>query len=552
MSSRANTAWRGVRRHRPSWLGAAAFACAVTFVVTWPQVIHPTMVIDHFDPYFSIWRLGHIAHALTRWPVDLFDTNIFYPATNTLAYSDATLLQGLLAAPLLWAHVSPSLAYNLLLLAGFVGSGAGMFILARHLTGDTGASLVATAVFTALPYRIEHAMHLEMQWAMFVPLSLWAVHRTMESGRWRHGLLAGLCLWLQFLSCIYYGVFLSLALIAFVPMLLTFKGHVKFSVFAPRLLCGGALAAVLTLPYALPYLAASRAVGTRPLVEITRYSAQPVSYLASPEFNRLWGWTANLWGAPELRLFPGLLALLLGLAALWHPRRRMVLLYALTTLVVVDLSFGPNGMLYRLLGPVFFLQGFRALARFGIISGCTLAVLSAFGAQAVLARVPFGPLMRRAFVPIVIAMMLVEYSNRPLPLSQSVDAKAPSVYEVLQHAEPGPIIEFPVPAADALPGWDPYYESWSIWHWRPLINGYSGFYDARYLETLGRLTHFPDPESIATLRDRDVRYVIVHRSFYKPAEYTSLALEIGQVPALSLWGVFKDPYGLADIFEVRR
>ena len=278
----------------PSLLGVAAFACVLTCIVTWPQVRHPAMVADHFDPYFSVWRLSHIAHALTRWPIHLFDGNIFYPLRNTLAYSDATLLQGLLAAPFLWAHLSPSLVYNLLLLAGFVGSGVGMFVLARHVTGDTGPSLIATTIFTILPYRVEHVMHLELQWAMFIPLSLWAVHRTMESGRWRYGLLAGLFVWLQFLSCVYYGVFLGLALLVFVPLLLTFKGHAPPKAFVPPLLCGGALAVVLTLPYAWPYLEAARAVGARPVDEITRYSAQPISYL------RLTGAQSNL--GMDLRL----------------------------------------------------------------------------------------------------------------------------------------------------------------------------------------------------------------------------------------------------------
>ena len=544
---------RSVTRGLPSVLGAAAFACALAFVVTWPQVIHPTMVADHFDPYFSVWRLGHVAHALTRWPMNLFDGNIFYPARNTLAYSDATLLQGLMAAPLLWAHVSPSLVYNLLLLAGVVGSGVGMFVLARHLTGETGPSLVATAVFTALPYRVEHVMHLELQWAMFVPLSLWSIHRTMESGRWRHGLLVGVFLWLQFLSCIYYGVFLSLALLAFVPMLLTLKGHVTFKAFAPPLLLGVLLAAVLTLPYAAHYRDASQSVGARPLEEITRYSAQSISYLASPEFNRVWGWTSDLWGAPELRLFPGLLAILLGLAAVAHRRLRLVLLYASTTFVVVQLSFGLNGTLYRLLlGHVSSLQGFRAMGRFGMIVGCTVAVLAALGTQAILRRVPFGPRMRRAFIPILIAMMLVEYSNRPLPLSQPVNADPPDVYRVLQRAEPGPIVELPLPTLNDSLGWEPYYQAWSVWHWRPLLNGYSGFYASGYAETLRALADFPDPRSIAALRDRHVRYVIIHRIFYPPAKYTALALKIAQVPELSLWGVFKDPYGEADIIEVGR
>ena len=53
-----------------SLAGVAAFAVAVTVLLTWPQALHPLKVADHFDPYFSIWRLGHVAHALSRWPIE--------------------------------------------------------------------------------------------------------------------------------------------------------------------------------------------------------------------------------------------------------------------------------------------------------------------------------------------------------------------------------------------------------------------------------------------------------------------------------------------------
>ena len=524
---------------------------AVTIVLTWPQALHPEKVADHFDPYFSIWRLGHVAHALTRWPVALFDGNIFYPAKNTLAYSDAVLLEGIVAAPLFWARLSPSLIYNLTLLAGFVGSGIGMFVLARHLTGSVGPSLVAATVFTALPYRIEHLMHLELQWAMFVPLALWAVHRTMESGRWRYGLLAGLFLWLQFLSCVYYGAFLSMTLALFVPLLLTFKGHVPFKRYAPPLACGVFLAMLFTLPYALPYATAAQTLGARPLDEITRYSALPASYLATSELNRFWGWTSDLWGAPELRLFPGLIAILLAIPAVLHPRRRLVALYVVTAFVVLQLSFGLNGRLYTLLlGHVTALQGFRALARFGIFVGCALAILTGLGVQAVLTRVSLGPLARRAFICIAIAAMLIEYSNRSIPLSFGVAAKPADVYQALRVAKPGAIIEFPLPNLDNLPGWDPYFQAWSVWHWRPMLNGYSGFYSTHYQDTVRALSSFPDPDSVDTLRELDVRYVIIHRDFYEKGKYTPLALKLATAQGLSLWGVYKDPVGVADVFEV--
>ena len=298
--------------------------------------------------------------------------------------------------------------------------------------------------------------HLELQWAMFIPLSLWAVHRTMELGRWRYGLLAGLFVWLQFLSCVYYGVFLGLALIVFVPLLLTFKGHVPVKRFVPPLLCGGALA--LALPFRTPGRISRRHEpwGRDQPMRSPATARSRSATLASPTFNRIWGWTANSWGAPELRLFPGLIALLLGVAAIGHPRRRMVPLYAATMFVVVQLSFGLNGTVYRvLLGHVSSLQGFRALARFGNLVGCTVAILAAMGTQVLMARLSLGTRGRRAFVGAVIALLIVEYSNRPLPLSQPVNAEPSDVYKVLRRAEPGPIAELPLPQPDTLPGWDP-------------------------------------------------------------------------------------------------
>src|SRR6185312_10295451 len=109
--------------------------------------------------------------------------------------------------------------YNLLLLGGIISSGVGMFVLARHLTGSADAALVAAAIFTLAPYRIEHFMHLELQWTMWMPLALWGVHRIYETGSVRFGAITGALLGLQLLSCIYYGAFLGM-MVAVVAVLL--------------------------------------------------------------------------------------------------------------------------------------------------------------------------------------------------------------------------------------------------------------------------------------------------------------------------------------------
>ena len=89
-------------------LTATAFLTALTVLMTWPQAWYlGSRVAPHGDAFLSMWRLEWITHALTTNVRHLFDGNIFYPHARTLAFTDATLLEGFLAFPFLWAHANP-------------------------------------------------------------------------------------------------------------------------------------------------------------------------------------------------------------------------------------------------------------------------------------------------------------------------------------------------------------------------------------------------------------------------------------------------------------
>lgn len=532
-------------------IAAVVLVVALTTLVTWPQAsLLSSHVIAHHDTMFSIWRLGWVAHALQTSPFHIFDANIFSPARHTLAYSDATLLEGLIGAPLFWLGLRPSLIYNLLLLMGYVGSGLAMFVLVRHLTKEAAPALVAAAIFTVAPYRTEHVMHLELQWAMFIPLVLWTLHRTFETGSMRWGIAAGAFAWLQLLACVYYGVFLGMVLVAFVPLLLML-GPVEPRRAALRSLAvGGALAVLLTVPFALPYVAAADEVGGRNPSEVAQYSATPINYLSSAIYNRVWGWTADRWGGAELRLFPGFIAIVLAVMALVSGARRILVLYAVLTLVALELSFGLNGTLSRLLfAHVEPLQGFRALARFAIFVQAGIAVLAAFGAQALASRIGRGRTRAVVFAAVLLAIA-IESSNRPLGTMPAQPATPPDLYKVVQKLEPGVMLELPLPPLNRLPGNEPDFIVWSLWHFFPLVNGYSGYYPPGYLQTVLRLMTFPTPSSVGRLRGLNVRYLIVHRAFYDEERYTQLMLRLASSPEFKPLGSYQDSVGKADLFEL--
>src|SRR5262249_61973429 len=62
-------------------------------------------------------------------------------------------------------------------------------------------------------------MHLELQWTVWMPLALWAVHRLFEQPSLQRGVTVGLLLALQLLSCVYYGVFLGMIVGALILLL---------------------------------------------------------------------------------------------------------------------------------------------------------------------------------------------------------------------------------------------------------------------------------------------------------------------------------------------
>ena len=122
------------------------------------------------------------------------------------------------SAPLLWAGVSPVVAYNLLVLASFASAGAAAYFLVRSLGASQPGAWFAGVVFAFQPYRFAHYPQLELLWSCWIPLAFWALHRAIETRRVRYGVWLGLFVALQALSCLYYALFLVLALAIVAPI----------------------------------------------------------------------------------------------------------------------------------------------------------------------------------------------------------------------------------------------------------------------------------------------------------------------------------------------
>ncbi|HXT71381.1 MAG TPA: hypothetical protein VN700_16605 [Vicinamibacterales bacterium] len=531
---------------------AAVLFVVISAALTWPQVIHPFSVPDNIDAYFNIWRVSWFAHQLFADPSHLLDANIYYPVQGTLLFSDAVLLQGLVAVPFLKLGIPAVLVTNALIFSGFVASALGMFLLARELTGRTLPAVLGAVVFAFAPFRFDHYFHLEMGWAQWMPLALWAVHRTFSTGRLSTGLVAGLCIALQGYSAVYYLIFLAAGLVIAAPPLI-WQADARMRWPAIRSLAAGAvLAGVLLAPYMKAYAGAAAATGGRSRQQaLYSYAAGPKHYVATMPSSLLYGGTLGSLGQHEKRLFPGFLVLGLAAFSLWPPFDRRRLAYALMLAFAIDLSFAHRGLLPGwLYDHVFAFRGLRVPPRVGQLMLMALGVLAAFGLSRLMDAVRSRrPDWASAVGAATIALTCVEYASRPMTLVP-VDT-APSAVAAWLHSQPrGVVAEFPAPGpvSEGVP--EVYYQYASTFHWQPLLNGYSGMYPTPYVRWIEAMKSFPDDAAMAVLAGQHVRYIVLHEKYFAAGQYQQTIRALAQRTDLVAYGPFPDGAGEARVYRL--
>jgi hypothetical protein len=517
------------------WRAASvvAFFVILALVNTFPLILQPGSTIgEHGDAYFSIWRLAWVAHQLRADPIHLFDANIYYPHRDTLAYSDAMILPGVVLAPLNWMGADPLLLYNLTLIAAFVASGVCAYLLVRELTGSTPAGLLGGILFAFSGHRAEHFNHLELQFAFWMPLAVLVWHRAVARGR--GFVIVGLLAAGQILCSIYHGIFLVTWLVA-----------ITAAWFFRSPLRGIRAAAVILLPsmlvlavYSIPYMRSRVELGDRPSAEIAVYSATPGDFTSAPDNNLLYGWTAGF-AQNERHIFPGFIALLLLIAGLWPPYDRVRIVQAFGLALAVDLTLGFNGGLFRLLYDwVLPFRGLRVPARADILVLLGTAIFAGYGLTRLMSDLT-KPAARMALVATALGIASLESLSPPRLVPAETDP--PVFYSWLKTSPDAVLFEWPVTVPWRL--WemvDVHYMYRSTLHWRPLLNGYSGYYPASYLALLERMRTFPDTGSLNELQRRGATVIVVHEVQESRPSYAYAVQRLLRDPKVQALGEEKD------------
>lgn len=486
------------------------FFAALSVFMTWPLLPNVNRAVAYpGDPYINTWVLDWDWHATFHQPGRLFQANIFYPARYSLAFSEN--LYGIAAVlfPFRALGASPLTAYNIAMLLGYTLCGFGAYLLAFEITSSAWGAIAAGVFYAFLPYRFTHAPHVQYVWAGTLPILLWTLLRYARKPDWRHAIAFGAAFLWNGLSNVHFFLFGSVAIVMTIAML---RPPVK------KLAIAGAIAMILIAPFLYPYHAASKLYGMeRSWDETMSHSAEPGDWLLNNFAWRPYPAHNDPSVDPERWLFPGAIAIALGLFAFasrdWKP---LALAWSWLLLGFIG-SLGLRTLFYRLLFN--YVPGFRAIrvpARWALISHVGLAILVAIAVAFITRRVKWaGAIIAIAF--------LIELRD-PIRWYMAPMGERP-VDRWAKTARPHAIVELPIERNSE-------YEVMlrATAHHRPVVNGVSGFEPPEY-SRLSDLAQQWSDGLVPELARIGVTHVIVHADALDASGCTWLGrmVDVGQL-----------------------
>lgn len=511
-------------------------AAALAVVCTYPIAFKLDSVgrLNTADGQWSLWCVTWVAHAIAEDPRDLYNANIFSPHQNTLAYSEANIVPGLLGVPAYLITKSPYATHNSVVLMGFIFSFLTAYALAHYLTRHTAASILCGIAFAYCPFIFARTAHIQLLMTFGLPWAMLFMHRLIDRPNWLNAISLGLILVIQALACAYYGIFAGLTVGLGVIYYAYTRGLWKNRAYWGFVLVAAAISVGVVGPFFFPYITVQKELGfTRTIEDANMFSADIGAWLASSAHGHRWMLRyLEEWGGWNEVLFPGFLTTILGLAGIWFGlrarrnaaapevaisgrTREMTAFYTIVLAISFWTSFGPPAGLYTLLFhtiPVF--SFLRAPARVGIVVTMALGVLMAIAVSELLRRVAVrrSPRLALAAGTVLAVMLASELAIAPLKLNDATPVH--EAYRKLAKLPRGVVAEFPFFYERSDFPRHARYMLASTYHWQPLVNGYSDHIPEDFRQIVRPVSSFPSREAFRILRERRTRYVLFHMNYY--------------------------------------
>ncbi len=507
--------------------------------LTWPlaaslgsQLPHTTFICE-FDLRQMVWALSWQTHALTTEPLRFFEANLYHPTHHALLYADAGFGALPWFAPTFLVTRNPVLAANVMFLGSIALTACLLHLVVARWTGLASAGIVAAGTLLTTRWILWTWVPAAPNYGVLqaLPVIIYLAAAPVRSTA--RTVLLGVLLALHGMTNPYYAASAlgTLGVLAGLR-LLTPSGRRAGATLALVLAGAAAVLCVVYVPYAW----------IRALEPNLRYQTW-WGFVRDVTMNIPWGLVMHA-VRPTSVPFPFLDLIAIGIVARCLPRpertdgERTAWRHGLLwTTVGVVLSLTPvvrvgeheirlphADLIDRFPG----LDLLRDPHRMGVGALFGLAILAGASFAECVRRLERGvrqrdprPLRATAAVAFVLLCSGIVWAPMALrvapwpgdyPLMPATIPDSP-VMAVLRRPG-GPLLQVPsdpsAPFAQQLAGQGiALFES--IGHWRPLLNGYGGFFPAAFVERMRLAAALPDADALDALhRDTGVELVLVH------------------------------------------
>lgn len=537
-------------RATPRIAAAALFYLALAVATTWPVIagLDRYVISEHLDvstAFYNLWWFHQAACVLhtTPWTNPLMD----YPHGFSMALFPVWIPYDTLALPVIVKMGADGLpvAFNLITILSFTLCGLAGYVLARYLTRQPGAALVAGAALAFFPYRFWNMTRVH---AACIEFSVFAVYFFLRMVREKRrgpmiGFVISVCLLMYTSPPLTADTALALALIL-IFMSLSESEKVFRAATLKRLFMSAAIIAIICAPYLIR-------VGTEMIdqpVPIAQPGGLRVKYSANLAGFVLPGWNLTSYSrlAPHLtdratdlarphgtmgfEVFLGYMVLLLAAIGIGTQSRKAAM-FSMIALAFVALSMGPavhagpntfaTTSPYQWVEPLLpWLKFERAPVRHLAVALIGVSMLAALGLAAIGRRLTPGK--RKAAYLIAGACVLLEFNQAPLELDRF---PLPAfVAEIKADPVMGSVLDLPqLPDIKRISGF------YHMHHGRPVVfqlasrgddPGFKKTALARFLDRPAAWDRMSRPERERALKElkaefsrRKIRYVIAYPKF---------------------------------------
>lgn len=500
------------------FISLVLIGCFLTAWFLWPLIENFSVGLTSYsDGQLVGWLVDWISRAITSGE-NFFHAPFLWPYQNTLAYSQLFISTGLLNIPLKLLNLTIVEQQNFHFLTGTLVMFVGMTWLAKKITQDWLAGIMAGAIFTFSTFHLQFIVHLHAYSIGGLPLIALGLWELLEKHDKNHKFLINpawkVCLGFLYQALNDHHTGMFGAAIVFITIVIA-----KNRQMIKQLAWPVSISLILVVFAYIPYWQNSNLFNyVRSIRDASHFSYSITDFF-------------NLESAFYISLLLGMY-LLSGKSGKWSSNQKLwlkisVFLLGLGAILMLGPVLKINGQTFKIFNlpiplpyAVFYylvpgFQAIRSATRWLLLANFGLALVTAI----LYSRSGLTKLGKLTVLMLTIASMY--FQNKAFIKTYPVSTQVPEIYKTLADSPNAKLVEMPMFHWAMTPYNDLEADrlNYQSTHQLTLINGITGFTPPDRLALTEELwMNFPSQDSVTLLKNEGAKLLLVNHDEYLQME----------------------------------